>query len=195
MNRRERKNLEKELIRLKKKRNEINSEIRKSENNMKRLSLLIEEAQSFSILKLEDEMDPTKDVKGVYIISKQEGSSITMKHFFNLVRGDDVAIKEINVGDLLKDNPNPLSDDGKPMDFSPGALILVSNAATEKNKIAFNFANVAPSSGTSQIQYEYALSKLGLGIEPKFDRALLAVDGQFRTLLRDRTEGKNEKSN
>lgn len=137
-------------------------------------------------------MNLDKDVVGVYIVTQQEGDSLSLRHFYNLVRGDEVKVEVVNINPFHIDQ-HPLSEDGQPIDYSPGSLFQIAYEP-KSTKHAFRFINVEPQ-GEAIIQYEYALSKLGLGIEPKFDRALLAVDGQFRSLIKDVLQGKNEKAN
>lgn len=67
----------------------------------------------------------------------------------------------------------------------PGALLSVTPNPDPKAGagVAFHLANVAPATPDAQLQYEYALFKLGLGVAPKGSVPMEVIDGQFRVQL------------
>jgi len=118
-------------------------------------------------------------VSGVYIVVKNENKLLVLRHFNNFIRGDEVEIKTIE----LPNFPSGLKgDDGKEVTTNPGDLLMVNNIDVPRG-YGFHLANVGPADEKTAILHEYALSKLGLGIKPKFDKAILLVDGHFRKLL------------
>jgi hypothetical protein len=195
MNNRQRKLAIKELNtkikEMREKRRGYAKEIKEINSEMDHLKILIEEGDAFSSVEVEDNLNAS-DVKGVYICYQWEGQDVVLKHFFNLVREEFVDRTKYKEDTLVLKgilNQKLINEHGEPTDLNPGKLVFVSYTPV-KEGYAFHVVNVEPKSEVAIIQYQYALSKLGLGEEPKFDHKILADDGQFRTLLTEK--GKHE---
>lgn len=116
---------------------------------------------------------------GIYIVSKKDKNNKTeLTKLFDLVSNKEVPTK-IKINNLPSGIKGP---DGKPVDTSLGALLSVTHIPDTRAKSGYgiHFANVAASVPESQLQYEYALWKLGLGIKPKGNISKEVLEEQFR---------------
>ena len=129
--------------------------------------------------------DFKEQFNGIYIVAKKEQDNKTeLVKLYDLVKNERKPMK-IQINNL----PTGIKgDDGQPVDTTLGALLLVTKVSDKSapSGVGFHFCNVGPSEPESQIQYEYALWKLGLGIQPKGAVNMEVIDGQFRVLLSKR---------
>lgn len=147
----------------------------------KRLDKLLKEAKR----KQRDNYDKMNEVirmglKGVYIVSKVVDTTVELTSFDWLVKGTEVPVKQINLQNFTI-NSHMLSEDGKPMDWKPGALLMVEQQGPK----AFRMANVGPENEATEQQYMYALIKIGVSEAAAMaliNKEFLKVDGQFRKL-------------
>ena len=116
---------------------------------------------------------------GIYIVSKKDLDNNTeLTKFYDVVKGVEKPIR-IKVDGL----PTGLKgDDGLPVDTTVGALLMVTRQSSD-DKMLLRFANVGPSTPEAQLQVEYALWKLGIGLKPVGNISLDVIDGQFRQYL------------
>lgn len=130
------------------------------------------------------------NVDGIWIVTERQGFDVQLTHFYHYIRGTtppEGEIKTISLTNILKQRLE--DNNGGKVTLDLGDLVDVRRKEVEKG-FGFHFANVYPGEPESQVQYEYALSKLGLGIKPTFNDSLLSVDGQFRRLLSDAAKKK-----
>lgn len=180
---------------------EIHEEKKENKQEMKRLKAWMDTAvflgpEQFDKLFSEtshEEIMENKDKKldkfdGIYIVTKRVPPDVTITKFYDFIR-DVSPPMSMQLDNFL--NLSLVGDDGKAVSFDIGALLLVKRKVLpSKTGTGFHFANVGPGSEEIVVQYEYALSKLGLAVVPKIDQATLNYEGQFRKILSDLAEGK-----
>lgn len=113
---------------------------------------------------------------GIWIAESRDAAGVQLVKFFEFIR-DDKPTR------LVIDLPNQpmIGEDGKEVTFNRGDLVACTFLGDlEKGKLGYHFANVAPSEERGQLQYEYALGKLGLGMKTFLPDSYLVVEGQFR---------------
>jgi hypothetical protein len=131
-------------------------------------------------IKLEKSMTAEK-LTGLWIVSENNGSDVTLKHFYSLVRGkDEVPYTTLTLEGIM--HKNHIGDDGKEVTFKVGDMLAV--AQFDQDNMKFHFANVGPSGEQGQFQLALALSKLNLGTTPnlKGKESFLVTDGLFRRI-------------
>lgn len=168
--------LKQALKRVKKELKRVTQEIKEANDQVKILSSKIDDLK-FIGKETFDKMNITDvdQFNGIYIVSKKDQKNVTeMTNFSDLVK-DEIKPRRISIDNLPTGVKGP---DGLPVDTTLGALLVVTNLGK-----VFHFANVAPATPEAQLQVEYALWKLNLGIKPKGVISREVIDGHFRQHL------------
>lgn len=170
---------------LEKKKKESEKIIKKNDSAVKRITKHLNDLEGFKdrsegakIRKLRIKKGATLSpdwTTGIWIVKSREGRITEMVKFFDFIKETEPLPKM-----SLELPTNLVGEDGKEVTFNEGDLISCTYLGDLKEGgTGFHFANVGPSGENSQLQYEYALGKLGLGIKVQ-PGSFLVVDGVFR---------------
>ena len=203
MNRKQqRRVLEQRLHAVRKKRKEINKNLRILEEEKERLRGLINEMQNFGISNKGTEIKMRQVKKGEGQITPPNATGIWIVEKIVEKRDQDakyapyVGVQLAKVDELVNSNEGALrltisldpktqmkGSDGKEVTFNIGDLVVCNyEGDMESGKHAFRFANIEPSGEEGQKIYDIALAKIGLKPMPAADNNFLIVDGNARKL-------------
>lgn len=175
--------LKKHEVDLKKQAREVDRKKKALEERIKSLKVVAEALDSYKgmagwlYFNTGEKMKP--NINGIWISEGNDEGEVTLINFNDFIQNED--------SDALRlvfhmGKGKQIGQDGEEVKFGRGELLLLSNQElTPMHKgMGIHMANIAPSVEQSQIQYEYALWKLGLGIKPVNYIPTVVIDGQFR---------------
>ena len=164
--------------------NEINKKINRLETVIKESEGLTAKNDGFETVKMKPKDDkhfnPDK-ASGVWIVKNRNDKDVEMVRFSSVVRDSDnfpfLSIHLPNSGPMIG------KEDGKEVTFNPGDLIRCHYEGDMDRGSTFRFANVGTNDPTTELQYQYALGKLGLGAKIELPEGFQIVDGNFRRMV------------
>ena len=182
----EKKKLKKKILRelklTKREKRIADAKVRITRKSLARLEEIIENLKHFRVAEHEGVYMKSRDVpdwvNGIWVVGERNSAEVTFFKFSDFLR-------EVTNYPKFKMNlpTSPmLGSDGKEVTFRKGDLLVVRHESDVKEgHVGFHFANVAPSDGITQLQYELVLHRLGMGAMPCTDpKSFLVVDGNFR---------------
>lgn len=127
-----------------------------------RIEKLIDESQHYSVnVNHHYKKEDVPFIQGIYIVSKHNGTELTMTHYKEFVRGKPVPHTFV-IKDILKNGSYIQNiDDNEKTDLNIGALLMVK--IIEKN--VFHLVNAVPSDAEGRAEYAIALRMLNVDKE------------------------------